>query len=200
MRGNISSLEQLLSFRRKPQDNKLDRQDTPEKPSSIAPDSAEGTRKHAYHLISKELLHDVIVMKNSYMNPHKPLDALESRVQVLAGFPRGKNIENVLHQAMKLKTSDKEYADLPSIKYDSRIAPRPMQNEMVMLYATSDMTLREASIYLESRYGMHISASTLSRHARDCLKNNGQEFKNRHEAKRHYQEDIKGSSLKAAVS
>ncbi|MFC1648882.1 hypothetical protein ACFL1B_05485 [Nanoarchaeota archaeon] len=51
-------------------------------------------------------------------------------------------------------------------RYDNNIAPSEMRQEMYSMYKGSDLNLKQVSSYLSEKYGMNISASTVSKYSR----------------------------------
>jgi hypothetical protein len=88
-----------------------------------------------------------------------------------------------IRDVAKAKASGR-YLDTPKIYYDKNFAPEGMNKEMLKLYEYSDASLRKISGYLEKKYGMHVSTSTISKHSRKYLsKRHGHDIENRKMAK-----------------
>jgi hypothetical protein len=151
-----------------------------------------------------ERLRDIINIKNTYFwkDPKDLGEILERDTGIK--IQKTENISDIIRCAMKLKSENKEdryniieqkheqnkttkaYFSLPRINYDSRIAPQDMKNEFIELYLNSQKNLSQISQDIEQKYGMHISKSTISKHARRYYQNKGMKFKNRKELKSRY--------------
>jgi hypothetical protein len=150
---------------------------------SILRNESQRFTRNSYNNLSKKTLNKIIDITNRYKN-----SSLE-RVQEVINEETGSkidSIESLLRDVMVKKTIDPEYATLKPMYYDSRIAPKDMRNEMVKLYTRSEMSLKEASLYLEKKYGMHISSSTLSKYSRKTMESKGLKFSNRRETREYY--------------
>jgi len=132
---------------------------------------------------SLEKLNQIIGLKNKYF--WKDYTQLQDIVQKETNI-RVNNLDSLLKESMSLKANNPNYTNLSRIDYDSRIAPSDMKDEIIKSYTTSNKTLKELSYELESKYGMCVSASTISVNARKYLCSQGLDFKNRREAKKHY--------------
>jgi hypothetical protein len=132
---------------------------------------------------SPENLNKIIELKNKYFwkNSNQLQDIVQNETNIYVD-----NIESLLKKSMSLKVNNSVYSNLSRLNYDSRIAPVDMKNEIIKSYATSNKTLKELSSDLEAKYGMYVSASTISVNARKYLSNQGLDFKNRREAKKYY--------------
>ena len=130
-----------------------------------------------------DTLNKIIDIKNKYFRKHdtelNDLKTEEIGIKVT-------NIESIINNAMTLKVNNPSYSALNRINYDSRIASQKMKDEFITAYSSYEKTLKELSVDLEKKYGMYISSSTISRHARKHLSSKGLEFKNRREAKKYH--------------
>jgi len=143
---------------------------------------------YIYKNFSRQEINDVITLKNRYSC--QKMDKLQERIKQEKNIVVG-NLETLLKDVMTLKATVPEYSSLKTIYYDKRIAPDGMKDEIISIYTSSDMSLREASMYLEKKYGMHVSYSTISKHARNYLNGHGKNFKNRREVKEYYKKHQK---------
>ena len=143
-------------------------------------------KKHVDNNLSINNLNKIIEIKNKYFwkNTYQLQDIIKDEIGIYV------NVDSMLKDAMKLKTTNSNYEGLSRINYDSRIAPTDMKDEIIRSYTTSSKTLKELSKELELKYGMHISVSTISVNARKYLQKQGLDFKNRREAKTYYENSL----------
>jgi hypothetical protein len=144
-------------------------------------------------IYTKEYLNKVISLKNKSRN--SSLERITERLMEIDnntdkhGLNSNFNniisirsIDSILYEAMNLKTNNPLYADIDRINYDNRLATKDMKQEILNLYQDERITLKEATRQFEQKYGMHISSSTLSKYAREKLKDQGKNVKKRREA------------------
>jgi hypothetical protein len=130
-----------------------------------------------------ENLNKIIELKNKYF--WKDCTQLQNIIKTETNI-KFNNIESLLTETMSLKVNNPQYKNISRINYDSRIASSDMKKDITNLYTQSNKTLKELSKELELKYGMYVSASTISINARKYLSNQGLDFKNRREAKKYY--------------
>jgi hypothetical protein len=157
-----------------------------------------------------EYLNKIILLKNKYFwkSPEDLDKIIEKEIGTMQGYVR--STRDAITYAMRLKSIDNKYHQdnhepdyqtsydcqtVCRINYDSRIAPQEMKEECLKQYMHSEKTLKEISQELESRYGMHISISTISRHSRKYLERQGLHFKNRIETKEYYSSGLAAPSI-----
>ncbi len=138
---------------------------------------------------SKAMFNHLIDNKNKYNN--LLMKKIAGKVKQTSSYISGKSdLEKLLKKAMKLKANDKNYSDLKQLNFDERLTTYTMKQEIVKMYADSNITLNEASHYFEKKYGLHISRTTLSKRAREYmnarLNYRGYSVNDREEAKTHY--------------
>jgi hypothetical protein len=116
---------------------------------------------------SKDQLNSIITKKNRYFggNYHGLETALRDSGQYVSEMP----IDFTLKVIMKAKSENKKYQDLNTLYFDAKLATDDMKNEIMDSYMHSSLSLTQIGIDLEQKYGMHISSSTISRHARNYI-------------------------------
>jgi hypothetical protein len=79
------------------------------------------------------------------------------------------SLENMTNSTTNTVSQNTHFPQQPIYipQYNHHIASKEMKDEIISLYMNSIMTLKEASSYLEKKYGMHISSGTVSRRARE---------------------------------
>ncbi|MGV8141691.1 MAG: hypothetical protein ACP5NW_04605 [Candidatus Woesearchaeota archaeon] len=138
-------------------------------------------------ILDPERLSGIITLKNAYFwkSGQQLQDIIKEKTGIVVT-----DVNSLIREAMVLKVNNPRYHGITSIYYDSNIASSEMKEEFIHAYVSSDKTLKEISVDLEKRYGMHISASTISVHARKHFENKGVYLKNRREAKKRYQAKV----------
>jgi len=126
---------------------------------------------------TKEELNAIIKIKNNYNG--RSFDKIAEEIKVKSNMNLAENsLEKILKGIISLKATDQDYRGLGRINFDYRLADNEMKTEMTRMYSDSDKNLNYISEELSKKYGMNVSASTISKYARNELK-----VKNRREAR-----------------
>jgi len=153
--------------------------------------------RYGTNIYSLDYFNTVIDMKNKYFwKSGKQLTDLiyeERGIYV-------RDLTSTIKDAMRLKTTDPVYKDINRINYDSSIASKEMNDELVDSYIKSDKSLKEIASDFEKRYGMHVSVSTISVNARKTLSSRGRDFRNRREAREFHKSSKSSTSRSVSFS
>lgn len=152
-----------------------------------SPDISLNKSSDNYHVstaYTPERLSKIIELKNKYF--WKTSSQLQDIIQKETNVSVN-DISLLFKDAMELKVNDPKYSAIARINYDSNIASDVMKEDFICGYTSREMTLKQISQEFEKKYGMHISVSTISRKARNYLRSQGLDFKNRKEAKKYYE-------------
>ncbi len=112
----------------------------------------------------------------------------------------GVDAKKLLHEAIQFKKLNPNDTKLNKLYYNSELASEEMKHEMIDLYTNGAKNLEQISFDLSRKYGMNVSSSTISHHARkyyDALES--KDFKNRREVREYYHPSEKSQNIAEKV-